>query len=202
MSNSRNMGPVDVRPEDYSHLSERGQALVDRFRSRVVDFADSDSPKRLLEVGCGQGWLLSELQRALPQASISGIDIREEAIEYARTLAPQADLRVADAVALPFGDSDYDLVVCSEVLEHVADPARVIDEIKRVGSGHAVFSVPYEPWFWAANLARGKYFKSLGNCPGHIHHFTRGRFERLLARHYTDVEVVSSFPWLIADVRW
>ncbi len=191
----------DQRAEDYSHLSPRGQALVGAFRERLGTLAAADRPGSILEVGCGQGWLSKQLASAMPEARLVGIDVRAEAIEVARTLVPTAEFRVERGEKLPFADGEFDLVVCSEVLEHVDDPDKVLAEIVRVSKNHVVASVPHEPWFWAANLLRGKYLRTFGNCPGHIHHWTRTGFAQLLEGHFGDVRVTSSFPWIIADLR-
>jgi len=187
--------------EDYSHLSKTGQGLVATFRGRVVDLIVAEKPARVLEVGCGQGWLLRLIAEALPEAELFGLDLRPEVVEYARTLVPSANVVVGDGQRLPYDDADFDLVVCSEVLEHVDDPSAVLAEIDRVGRGVAVLSVPHEPFFWGANLVRGKYLRTWGNCPGHIHHWSKGGFARLLETRYPDVTVEGSFPWLIASVR-
>ncbi|MHB1342585.1 MAG: class I SAM-dependent methyltransferase [Coriobacteriia bacterium] len=187
------------QPEDYSHLSETGQRLVSRFRERVVRLVVDAQPTTVLEVGCGQGWLLRDIATALPGVALTGIDIRTETIEFARTLVPTATLLVGDGARLPFPDTSFDVVVCSEVLEHVEDPDTVLQEMVRVGRGHDVLSVPHEPWFWAANLVRGKYLSTLGNCPGHIHHWSSRGFRHLLEAAYRDVRVETRFPWLIAS---
>lgn len=195
------MTPTTTRAEDYSHLSQTGRSLVASFRERLIERAVADAPANVLEVGCGQGWLTRQLLEALPEARVVGLDIRDDAIEFARELVPGAEFLVATGERLPFDDASFDLVVCSEVLEHVEDPTVVLREIKRVWRGHAVLSVPHEPWFWGANLARGKYLRTFGNCPGHIHHWSRPGFARLLRADFDQVEVSGSFPWLIADVR-
>jgi len=195
--------PTEPMPtaEDYSHLSQTGQGLVVKFRTRVVELVAAEKPARVLEVGCGQGWLLKLIAEALPDAELHGLDIRADVVEYAQALVPGASVVLGDGQRLPYEDGSFDIVVCSEVLEHVNDPAAVLAEIDRVGRGVAVLSVPHEPWFWAANLLRGKHLATLGNCAGHIHHWTRGGFARLLRAHYATVAVESSFPWLIASVR-
>jgi 2-polyprenyl-3-methyl-5-hydroxy-6-metoxy-1,4-benzoquinol methylase len=167
----------------------------------VVALAAADDPPSVLEVGCGQGWLTQEIAIGIPTARITGIDIREDAIGFARSLVPQVDFQVADGTSLPFEASSFDLVVCAEVLEHVTEPTSILEEIDRVGSGHAIITVPHEPWFWLANLVRLKHARTLGNCPGHINHWSKRGFAKLLTDRYVSVSVESSFPWLIAEVR-
>ncbi len=190
----------DITREDYSHLSQRGQALVSAFRTALVDRVAAYAPTRILEVGCGQGWVAEEILRRLTDATYTGVDIREDAVAFARDLVPTATFLVGDAQNLDFDDGEFDLIVCAEVLEHVSDPAKALAEMKRVSTGTGVYSVPHEPWFWLANLARGKYLRTFGNFPGHIHHWSDRGFRHLLYNHYTRVEVSRSFPWLIADV--
>ncbi len=62
----------------------------------------------------------------------SGIDIDLEAVEDARTRAPNADIRQGDLADLPWPDESFDLVVCFEALEHVQQQERVLDELVRV----------------------------------------------------------------------
>lgn len=192
---------MTAKVEDYSHLSSTGQSLVAAFRRKIVAAVAGSSPGTLLEVGCGQGWLVRDLAEALPDVSMTGIDVREDAIEFARGLVPSATFVTGDGHGLEFGDHEFDVVVSAEVLEHVEDPHQVLDEIVRVGRERFVISVPHEPWFWLANLIRGKYLRTLGNCPGHVHHWTRGGFKRLLEAHFRDVKVHAAFPWLVAEVQ-
>ncbi|GAB4277304.1 MAG: hypothetical protein Kow0056_08630 [Coriobacteriia bacterium] len=199
VSEAENNGK-EPRAEDYSHLPKAGQALVSRFRSRFVQHVVLANPKSILEVGCGQGWLTAQIAQALPSARVVGLDIRPQAIEYARSLCATAEFLVGDGAALPFNDSEFDLVVCSEVLEHVEDPQSVLDEMDRVGRGHAILSVPHEPWFWLTNLVRLRYLRTLGNCPGHIHHWTASSFRRMLSERYSRVQVENASFWLIAEV--
>ena len=64
-----------------------------------------------------------------------------------------------------------------------------------------VVSVPREPVWRAANLARGKYLGALGNTPGHIQHWSTRRFSRLVATRFDVVNVRTPFPWTVVGAR-
>jgi len=90
---------------------------------------------RLLELGCGQGGdavLLSEVAD-----EVFGVDVSSEGVATARLVAkerlrPNVRFQVAQAEHLPFGDGVFDAVYCKDALHHVADPARVLSEARRV----------------------------------------------------------------------
>ena len=60
-----------------------------------------------------------------------------------------------------------------EVLEHVPDPAHTVAEMARCAARHVLVSVPREPLWRAVNMARGAYWRELGNTPGHVNHFSK-----------------------------
>jgi len=98
---------------------------------------------RVLEVGCGAGHLLERL----PAGRAVGLDLAESLLaRAARRLGRRAALAQGDAGALPFATGAFDRVYCSEVLEHIVDPAAAVREIGRVlrPGGVAVLSVPNE----------------------------------------------------------
>lgn len=87
---------------------------------------------RVLNVGCSTG-LIDEVL-AQQAANIVGIDIDAAAIALAneRRTRDNMEFRLGDAMALDFGDATFDAVICSQVYEHVPDPVRMMQEIKRV----------------------------------------------------------------------
>lgn len=87
---------------------------------------------RLLNVGCSTGIIDEFLAPFVGHAT--GIDIDVTAVEAARDRckAPNLNFRVGDAMQLAFDDASFDVVVCSQVYEHVPDPARMMKEIRRV----------------------------------------------------------------------
>jgi 2-polyprenyl-3-methyl-5-hydroxy-6-metoxy-1,4-benzoquinol methylase len=88
-----------------------------------------------------------------------------------------------------------------EVLEHVPDPEHTVAEMARVARRHLLVSVPREPLWRMLNMARGAYLADLGNTPGHVNHWSKRSFVRLLAQHGEVVEKRSPFPWTMLLVR-
>jgi ubiquinone/menaquinone biosynthesis C-methylase UbiE len=101
----------------------------------------------------------------------------------------------ADATRLPFPDDAFDLALAIEVMEHIPQPARALDELARVCTGTLVLSVPFEPVWRAGNLARRRYVRDWGNTPGHVNHWTRWGFRRFVADRFTVERVSSPLPW-------
>jgi 2-polyprenyl-3-methyl-5-hydroxy-6-metoxy-1,4-benzoquinol methylase len=167
------------------------------------------APRSVLDVGCGEGVLVHRWAQRLaardPDAPprVVGIDLEEASIQagWAERRAPNLEYRVMEAANLPFADGEFDLASAIEVLEHVPDPAHTVAEMARCAQRHLLVSVPHEPLWRMLNMARGAYWSALGNTPGHLNHWSRRTFVRLLARHGEVVEVRSPFPWTMLLVR-
>jgi ubiquinone/menaquinone biosynthesis C-methylase UbiE len=91
---------------------------------------------RLLEIGCGVGGVLGILGLAFPGIVLNGVDIEERQLETARqhlkSLGLEAELRRANALALPHKDGSFDHVWMMWFLEHVDDPIAALREARRV----------------------------------------------------------------------
>lgn len=90
----------------------------------------------VLDVGCGTGEIIIRLAGKFPQASFVGVDLEESHLARAAAQCAPFGERVrferGDALALPFADLSFDLVVCRHVLQAVPDPAPALAEIRRV----------------------------------------------------------------------
>jgi 2-polyprenyl-3-methyl-5-hydroxy-6-metoxy-1,4-benzoquinol methylase len=98
---------------------------------------------RVLDVGCGEGRFGAELVREGREAV--GIDVAEEPLRRAHVLHPGLDVRLVPAEGgWPLSDVSFDVVWAGEVIEHVADTAGWLSEVRRVlrSGGSLVLSTP------------------------------------------------------------
>jgi 2-polyprenyl-3-methyl-5-hydroxy-6-metoxy-1,4-benzoquinol methylase len=99
---------------------------------------------RVLDVGCGEGWFTAALEEAHREAV--GIDVAEEPLRRARARQPGLDLRCvpAEGAWASLADVSFDAVWAGEVIEHVADTAGWLSEVRRVlrSGGALVLSTP------------------------------------------------------------
>ncbi len=104
-----------------------------------------------------------------------GIDLDDPALhaEWAKRTAPNLEYRVMKAENLPFADGEFDAATAIEVLEHVPDAEHTVAEMARVAKRWLLVSVPREPLWRGLNMARGAYWKDLGNTPGHVNHWSK-----------------------------
>ena len=90
----------------------------------------------ILDVGCGTGEITARLAKKFARASLVGVDLEEQHLERARARCTAFGARVrfqyGDALALPFPDEQFDLVVCRHLLQAVPDAGQVLKEIRRV----------------------------------------------------------------------
>jgi len=154
-------------------------------------------------VGCGEG----ELARRLAGRGlrVRGTDVSAKVIEEAKRRADAAgvvvEFRAAPVQELDPARDAAELVVCCEMMEHLADPHAALAVVASLANPWAIVSVPREPLWRALNMARLKYLRDLGNTPGHFNHWSRRTFISLLERRFEVVDVRSPLPWTMARCR-
>jgi 2-polyprenyl-3-methyl-5-hydroxy-6-metoxy-1,4-benzoquinol methylase len=195
--------------DKYGSTNPVVRRLMASFERDLDELFGLAAPSSVLDVGCGEGVLVHQWAQRLAAGDASeatrvvGIDLEEESIQagWAERQAPNLEYHVMEAANLPFADGEFDLASAIEVLEHVPDPEHTVSEMARCAQRHLLVSVPREPLWRMLNMARGAYWPALGNTPGHLNHWSRRSFVKLLARHGQVVEVRSPFPWTMLLVR-
>lgn len=120
------------------YMGRWSRPIADKFLAWL------DLPPQLdwLDVGCGTGALTGTILRAASPGRLAGVDPSAGFIEAAdNALGSNADLQVGDAQALPFDDSEFDVVVSGLALNFVPDPGRALTELRRVAKAEGTISV-------------------------------------------------------------
>lgn len=154
-------------------------------RQTVAELAGNST--RILEIGCGWGRNLPSFRTAI------GLDISLPFLKTARNYVSN-DLVLGDANALPFRDGTFELVIMTEVIEHLDEPSMVLREIRRVlvSQGRLVLSTP------------NKALSGLARVPGHISEMTFGELAALLTREgFLPLRRTgSTIPYIPSYFRW
>jgi ubiquinone/menaquinone biosynthesis C-methylase UbiE len=134
--------------ESFFHRNRR------RVVSRLVQRFAKGGP--MLDAGCGTGLNLARL----PAGSV-GLEINPRSVALMRQRLPSHEIVEGDVEDMPFGNSSFRTVLCTEVLEHVPDPRQALREIHRVlePDGVLIGSVPARSLIW-----RLRFLSS--TCPG------------------------------------
>jgi len=176
--------------------------LMKQFHDALLSMAALAAPRNIHEVGCGEGCVTAML--AEKGYNIRGSDLSPEIIEEAHSRSSEKGLDVEFFVESVYDLSEKDtadLVICSEVLEHLDDPSIAVAVLAEISRPHCIATVPREPLWRLLNLARGKYWPQLGNTPGHCQHWSRTGFIELLSTHFEVVCVKSPLPWTMVFCR-
>jgi 2-polyprenyl-3-methyl-5-hydroxy-6-metoxy-1,4-benzoquinol methylase len=143
----------------------------------------------VLDAGCGVGYG-SALLAQCGARSVVGLDISAAAVESAAAAAPaNVSFEVGDVHALPYGDGQFDLVVCFEVIEHVTDQLAVLAELARVLAPDGVLAI--------SSPNRGVY--PAGN-PHHVHEYVPGELRAALSGHFAHVSLARQHAWTASAV--
>jgi SAM-dependent methyltransferase len=177
---------VSFYDDAYSHEGERAQ-LYARWRALgAKGKADHVTrlcaqagigPKSALEVGCGDGALLSELHARGFGGTLHGVEITAAAVNIASRRGEIDSVELYDGAHLPAAAGAYDLGIVSHVLEHVPDPAALLAEIARVCAA-VVVEVPLEHNLSAKRASKREHADEVG----HLQRLSRASARAIVAR--------------------
>lgn len=146
-SHEKNMWTRD-RVERYIKSTEklinyRYKPFAKRVEDSINKFGIEGIPK-ILDIGCGPGFLLFEIKKLIPDVRLVGVDSSEQMLEIAKEKAEQNDngeieLKKGFAEDIPLPDDDLDVVVCLNCLHDFKDARKTIEEIYRVLRNNGLF---------------------------------------------------------------
>lgn len=148
-------------------------------RRMICDVLKKIGANSVLDVGCGNGALLSQLRKRMPLAC-TGVDLSEAVLSNNRKRFPQIQFYPLD-ISRAALSAKFDVVICSEVLEHIVDVDSALSNLCRMCGRYLLITVPRGPVF------------PIDKAMGHVHHFTKDSLTQLLTSH--GLEVLSIQEW-------
>jgi SAM-dependent methyltransferase len=173
----------DTHWEQYAQSAEANPAQ--RYRRRLIfSWLDlpTSQPVRVLDIGSGQGDFAADLKRAFPQAEILGLELSHRGVEISKKKVPEGIFQEVDLLQPSFPPEHFQEwashAVCSEVLEHLDDPRRLLANVRpylRKGC-KLIVTVPGGP------------MSHFDRHIGHRKHYTPGELRALLESAGYEVE--------------
>ena len=147
------------------------------------------SARDYLEVGCGNGAVLSAIAASRPWRRIVGTELQPTGLAYCRKRLPETiELVQMDARDIPAKDA-FDLVGAFDVIEHIAEDAAVLAAMRQAtrSGGGAIISVPQHPWLWS----------TADDLAYHQRRYKRGELEAKLVAAGYEIAASSSYTALL-----
>ena len=164
----------------FSLVKNIHEQRLNSLRILMGDVTD----KKILDAGFGEGYFLSNIKAK----EKIGIELSEKRVLKTRILFPDLNVQSADVRQLPFEDNNFDVIICSEVLEHVSDYEKAILEFKRCirPNGYLVLSFPNE---FTVGLGRLLVLKFPLHELDHVNSIKPANIEKLLGAKYQSLNV-------------
>lgn len=179
----------------YETQNSLEKIIIRRFFNSLMALLGKIEFHNLHEAGCGEGYIAKYIAGAYPGVDITASDLSENIIRRAENKMSKISFSTESIYSLSYSDNYFDLVIASEVLEHLEEPEKALTEILRVSNKYILLSVPREPIWRICNMARGKYLGRCGNTPGHVQHWSNRSFMNFIGKQCQIIEARYPFPW-------
>lgn len=183
--------------EKHTTKNPIGKFFLNNFLNTVIATIKPLGVQSVLDVGCGEGFTLDRLHKEKIGKRLEGVDAVKEAVVIGQEIHPHLALKIGDVFKLNYENNSFDIVLCTEVLEHLDRPKEALEELIHVSKKYVLVTVPNEPWFTVQRFLRGKNILKFGDHPEHIRHWSSSSFERFVKR-VNGVRIIRKkhpFPW-------
>jgi 2-polyprenyl-3-methyl-5-hydroxy-6-metoxy-1,4-benzoquinol methylase len=202
-----------IYPENYYsyNFEEKLGPLVMRFkavteRAKLRAYEPYLKPgARILDIGCGDGHVLSQLDEAYPEKfELEGVEFSEHGVKATEAAGYRVHIGTIEEVELPA--RAFDLVILNQLIEHVRDPQAVLERIGAAlaPGGHLFIETPNLD-SWDAKIFRRRYWGGY-HLPRHFHLFHTDSLARLVAnaglRRVVQRPLVCPQFWIISVQNW
>lgn len=171
--------------------------IVNNFLESIQGLIPEDI-NNLIDCGCGEGMVLNRLRPVLNDVDCYAFDFSKKELEMAKkNIGEFCSIKQGDIYKIKHKDNSFDLVLCTEVMEHLEYPLVALKEIHRITKKYALLSVPREPLWRVLNFVRGKYIRELGNTPGHLNHWSSLGFKKFISKYFKVLKTKHPTPWTV-----
>ena len=182
----------------YNNPNPIHRLSLGRFYYSVAETLTDIAPTRVLDFGCGEGYILDMMSaREIAFQSYEGLDLRPDALTEARRRWRSTRFVEANLFDPAYDNERYHTVMALEVLEHLFEPEKVLKRLVSMADEYVLLTVPNEPWFQLMNLVRGRDLIRLGNHPEHINHWNKDTFSEFVSPYAEVIDVTTRFPFVI-----
>lgn len=150
--------PKDHMNELYNSKNPLVKFIHAGRLNSIVKIIPRKSGLKILDAGCGEGHLIEKLYKNNSNNICYGIDITEIALQKAKERCPYAKFEKKDLSKIDFDDNFFDIVICTEVLEHIFEYKTVIEELKKVvkDDGYLIITFPNETLWTTGRFLLGR----------------------------------------------
>ncbi len=182
--------PKIVMPENHMdklyNSKNRFVKFVHNNRlDNIIKEVSNQKGKKILDAGCGEGHLIQKMHRVLNN-EYYGIDITPIAIKKAHALCPFANIKRGDILKTGYANNFFDVIICTEVLEHIPKFELVLRELKRIlhPGGLLIISFPNEVWWTISRLVLKR--KPV-RVPDHFNSFSPNKLKKFVGMNIVSV---------------
>lgn len=147
--------------------------------NKIIELIPKKEGAKILDAGCGEGHLLEMISKKVNQKNVNqknlyGADITKIALEKAKERVTHANFSLQDLSNLDYKDEFFEVVICTEVIEHIPEYKKVINELKRVlkKGGYLIMTFPNEILWTISRFLLGR--KPI-RVPDHVNSFSSKR---------------------------
>lgn len=161
----------------------KGSTKLKRIINHAIENKRFNHAKKIVDIGCGLGEQLYLVNQLVPSASVINCDIDPEIIKLGKKKYPDIEFKLQSADDIDFDDKSVDIIICSNLIEHVNNPEKVLSEIQRVLKDDGLLLIDFPNGYCMGELIFRLGGKFLHGKSSHLKAFTYSGAINLLSKN-------------------